>query len=90
VRMKKHVVQMSGLVETVLNAAAIGQQNVSVIIKHLVFKKLRASHFVVVLNYLSFLHDYASLHVAVDVHLKRFVLQVLYHCNVCLLKVADA
>jgi len=88
--MNQHVVQKVGLVEAVLQAAAVGEEYVTVHIKHLIVKQLSGENLVVVDCRLPLLHDNAAVVVSVKVQFEGLVLEVFNHFYVGHFKVTDA
>jgi hypothetical protein len=74
-----------------LMPAGMSDQHITILVKHLIVKKFRRKHLLLVHGDLSFAHKYACLmwvHVYID--FKYSLLQLLNHSNVCLLEIPDA
>lgn len=59
-------------------------------IKHLILQKLGREHAVMVHYYFTLAHDNGALLIAFNVQLESFLLKLLYHGDISVLKVSDA
>ena len=59
-------------------------------IKHLILQELGRKHAVMVHNYFSLAHDNGAFLIAFNVQLESFLLKLLYHGDISVLKVSDA
>ncbi len=70
--------------------AAISYKDISFMIKHLVLQELGRKHAVMIHYYFSLAHDNGALLITFNVQLESFLLKLLNHCDISVLKVPDA
>jgi hypothetical protein len=70
--------------------AAISYKDIPFIIKHLVLQELGRKHAVMIHYYFSLAHDNGALLITFNVQLESFLLKLLNHGDISVLKVPDA
>jgi len=63
---------------------------ITLMIEHLILQELGGKHAVMVHNYFSLAHDNGAFLIAFNVQLESFLLKLLYHGDISVLKVSDA